>query len=214
MRRKKERSKQGQTNKQRKEIQHTHMYIVCVYMYMYMYTSVRRVYMYMCMFTCMGRACTSIHALAMYVYMCRGNEYYLRAACVYMYTCMVHVHVCMYTVGVKKKFPFSFRFRSVPFRFTGNERVKNGHPVPVLSHYIPFRSVPFRSIPFRSGPFRSFPYKLPRGSQSGDRDRGRQLSQPVHLASALSKTTKMSLRSIMKAQQELASKLHVHMYVV
>ena len=50
---------------------------------------------YMCMFTCMGRACTctSIHALAMYVYTCRRNEYYMHAACVYIYACMVHVHV-------------------------------------------------------------------------------------------------------------------------
>ena len=45
----------------------TTMYSVLVYMYMYM-----------------GHACTSIRALAMYVYTCRGNEYYMRAACVYM----------------------------------------------------------------------------------------------------------------------------------
>ena len=48
---------------------------------------------YMCMFTCMGRACTFIHALAMYVYMCRRNEYYMRAACMYVHAYIVHVHV-------------------------------------------------------------------------------------------------------------------------
>ena len=72
---------------------HVHACGTCVYMYVHVH--VHKTCVYMCMFTCMGRTCTctSIHALAMYGYMCRKNEYYMRAACVYMYVCMVHVHV-------------------------------------------------------------------------------------------------------------------------
>ena len=73
--------------------------------------------MCMCVYTC-----TCVHD-CVYVYICM---------CVYM--CMT---ACVYTVGIKKKFPFPFR--SVPFRFSSR-----------FCRSVPFRSVPFRSVPFTS----------------------------------------------------------------
>ena len=82
-----------------------YVYCTCAWVYTCTYVNVHMGHVNVhkhktCVYMCMGRACTFIHALAMYVYTCRRNEYYNACSmCVYVHAYIVHtyiVHVHVY----------------------------------------------------------------------------------------------------------------------